>query len=77
MLLWDEPGLCIILAVVTPDNAAADVDAPLVEWAEKHDMSIPLICSISLSHLAIDDKVTALCGAVMARRSCDCCFLHV
>ena len=42
VLLWDQPALCIILAVVMPDNAAADVDAPLVEWAEKHDMSTPV-----------------------------------
>ena len=60
-----------------PDNAAADVDAPCVEWAEKHDMSTLFDCSISLSHLAVDNEVIALCGAVMAGKSCDCCFLHV
>ena len=46
--------------VVTPAMVAADVDAPLVEWAWKIDTFIPLVFSTSFNHCAMVEDTTGL-----------------
>jgi len=56
--------------VVTPASDAAEVAAPRTEWALKMVVSIPALASTALIHLATVDDETALCGLIMAIRSC-------
>jgi len=53
----------------TPDPAAADVAAPLTEWAAKMDTSTPASFSVSQSQRAIVQETTGLCGLTIATNS--------
>ena len=50
--------------------AAADDIAPLVEWAERIDVSTPLSFITSHNHLTINAEVTCLWGDLKDRNSC-------
>jgi hypothetical protein len=52
---------------VTPTLAAADVAAPLTEWALNMPLSIPAFSSNDFSHLAKVEELTGLCGFTTAR----------
>ena len=54
---------------MTPDIAALEDEAPLVEWPEKTDVSILAESSNDYSHLAIVDDTTGSCGFVIPRNS--------
>jgi len=55
--------------VVTPAAAAANDEAPQTEWAPKTPTSTSACCRVSLSHLAMDDNKTGLCGFITATNS--------
>ena len=59
----------MISAVVMPDSAAVDDEAPRVECAENVSVSIPLAIRMSFIHLAIVEDVMGLCGEVIERKS--------
>ena len=46
--------------IVTPAPAAADTEAPLTEWPEKIDTSIPANLKVSFNHQAIVQETTGL-----------------
>ena len=56
-------------AAVTPALAAVDTEAQRTEWALKSVVSTPAFPMMVLSHLAIVDDVTALCGLMVAMSS--------
>ena len=61
MLFLDHPALDIISCTEIPAIAAAEEEAPLVEWGLNISL-MPLSANTSLIHLAIVDEVTALDG---------------
>ena len=54
----------------TPAEAALDAAAPLVECAEKTEVSIPASFSWSFIHRPTVELVSGLCGLVEQIRSC-------
>ena len=61
LLEEDQSAVFNIDWIVTPQPAALECAAPLVELAEKHPcMSIPADASVALSHLARVDDSTCL-----------------
>ena len=55
--------------VVTPLLAVAVVAAVLVECALNIDVSIPALVRAVLSHLAMVDETTGLCGLIVDRKT--------
>ena len=55
-------------AVVTPAMAAADVVAPLTEWALNMPVSMPVFSIMDFSHLAKVEELTGLCGLTTVKK---------
>ena len=49
---------------VIPADAAAETDAPLIEWALNVSVSFPANFSIEVIHLAIEDDDIGLWGLI-------------
>ena len=71
MFLFFQDADLDIVFMLMPWNNAFEVEADLQVWAEYFPLSIPLMASISLIHLAIVSFEAALCGffVVMNRYS--------
>lgn len=55
--------------MVTPAPAAADVEAPLTEWPEKIDTSMPANLKVSFNQRAMVHEATGLWGFLIATNS--------
>ena len=55
--------------MVTPALAAAEVAAPLTEWALNMLVSMPAFSIMDFSHLAKVEELTGLCGLTTAKDS--------
>ena len=56
-------------AVVTPAEAAVELDVPLTEWALKISMYISALVKYALSHLAMVLPVTGSCFRIQDKNN--------